>query len=100
MYLTDLIYYKQNSKENLTKYIGRFKNFIAQIFYHVPDIDIQRMLISNLQKDIRDTILFTKFTSFKQLCAVLHYYKLQVSQFESTTPMAPILVDKSDAAPN
>ncbi|WP_044908731.1 hypothetical protein, partial [[Clostridium] innocuum] len=98
--LTDLMHCKQSAKEKLTEFIGRFKHLHAQISYHVPDIDIQCMFISNLQKDIRDKILLTEFTSFQQLCAVLHHYQLQVSQFESNTPMAPIPVDKSDAAPN
>ena len=55
------------------------------------------MFISNLQKDIRDKILLTKFMSFQKICSVLHHYQLQVSQFESNTPMAPIPIDKSDA---
>ena len=91
---------KQNSKEKLTEFIGRFKHSHAQISYPIPDIDIQHMFISNLQKDIRDKILLTEFTSFQQLCVVLHHYQLQVSQFESTSPMAPIPVDKSELAPN
>ena len=45
--------------------------------------------------------MLTKFTFFFQkLCATLHHYQLQVSQFESTTPMAPVPIDKSDATPN
>ena len=44
--------------------------------------------------------MLTEFTSFQQLCATLHHYQLQVSQFESTIPMAPVPIDKSDAAPN
>ena len=58
------------------------------------------MFISNFQKDIRDKILLTEFTSFQQLCVAIHHYQLQVSQFESNTPMDPIPVDKSDASPN
>ena len=100
MSLTDLMHCKKKSKEKLTKFIVRFKHLHAQISYLVPDIDIQHILISNLQKDIRDKILLTEFTSFQQLCATLHHYQLQVSHFESTTLMAPTPVDKSDATPN
>ena len=100
MSLTDFMHCKQKAKEKLTKFIGRFKHLHAHISYLVPDIDIQHMFISNLQKDIRDKILLTEFTSFQQLCAALHHYQLQVSQFERNTPMAPIPIDKSDVAPN
>ena len=58
------------------------------------------MLISNLQKGIRDKIFLTEFTSFQKLCQVLHHYQLQVSQFERTNTIAPVPIDKSDATPN
>ena len=58
--LIDLMHCKQNSKEKLTKFIGRFKHLHAHISYHVPDIYIQHIFIPNLQKDIRDKILLTK----------------------------------------
>lgn len=99
MSLTDLMHCKQNTEEKLIEFIGRFKYLYTQISYLVPDIDIQHFF-SNLQKDIRDKILLTKFTSFQQLCVVLHHYQLQVSQFESNIPMALVPVDKSDVAPN
>ena len=54
----------------------------------------------NLLKDIRDEIFLIEFTSFQQLCAVLHHYQLQVSQFKSTTPMTHVPVDKCDVALN
>ena len=63
----------------MTQFIRRFKNLHAYISYPILDIDIQRMFISNLQRDIRDKILPTEFTSFQKLCAMLHHYQLQVS---------------------
>ena len=65
MSLIDLMHCKQNSKENLTVFIGRLKHFHAHISYHVPNIDIQCIFISNLQKYIRDKIFLTEFTSFQ-----------------------------------
>ena len=100
MSLSDLMHCKQNTKEKLTNFIGRFKHLYAHISYPVLDIDIQHMFISNLQKDIRDKILLTEFTSFQQLCAALHHYQLQVSQFERNTLMSLVPVDKGDNAPN
>ena len=38
--LTDSMHCKQNSKEKLTKFIGRFKHLCAHISYLVPNIDI------------------------------------------------------------
>lgn len=43
-----------------------------------------------------DKLLFLEFTSFMQLCIVLHNYQLQVSQFELFSSMA--LVDKNESA--
>ena len=63
--LTDFMYCKQNSKEKLTKFLGRFKHLHAHISYLVPDIDIQHMFISNLQKDIRNKIFLLNLPLFK-----------------------------------
>ena len=44
--LTDLMHCKQSFKENLTKFIGRFKHLVhTQISYPIPSIDIQCMFI-------------------------------------------------------
>ena len=67
---------KEGPRDKVIDFIGRFKHLHAQISYHVPDIDIQHRFIANLQKEIRDKIILTKFTSFSQLCATLHHYQL------------------------
>lgn len=98
--LTDLMHCKKGLEEKVTNSIDRFKHLHAQVSHHVPDLDIQHIFIINLQKGVKDKIMITEFTSFLQLCVALHYYQLQVSQFEITTQMAHVLVDKSDATPN
>lgn len=74
--LIDLMHCKQGVKEKVTNFIGRYKNLYSQISFLVPDQDIQKIFIANLQKDIRDKLLLTEFTSFLQLCIVLHNYQL------------------------
>ena len=63
--LIDLMHCKQGVKEKVTNFIGRYKHLCDQISFSMPDSDIQRIFISNLQKDIRDKLLFTEFTSFQ-----------------------------------
>ncbi|GLJ19066.1 hypothetical protein SUGI_0342280 [Cryptomeria japonica] len=94
--LIDLMHCKQGVKEKVTDFIGRYKHLYAQISFPVPNNDIQRIFISNIQKDIRDKLLFSEFTSFQQLCATLHNYQLTVSQMEQSHPMAPS--DKGDSS--
>ena len=65
VYLIDLMHYKQSSKKKLTNFFGRFKHLHAHISYPVPNIEIQCMFISNLQKDVRDKIFLAQFTSFQ-----------------------------------
>lgn len=79
--LTDLIHCKQGVNEKMTDFIGRYKYLHSQVAYPMPNHDVQRICIANLQKDIRDKLLFSKFTSFTQLCAVLRNNQLQVSPF-------------------
>ena len=56
---------KQGIEEKVTDFIGRYKHLCAQISFLVPDNDIQRIFISNLQKNIRDKLLLFEFTSFQ-----------------------------------
>ena len=44
----------------MSDFIGRFKHFLAHILYPMPNIDIQYMFITNLQKDNGDKILHTE----------------------------------------
>lgn len=79
----------------MTNFIGRYKNLHSQITYPMTNDDVQRIFTTNLQNDIRDKLLFSKFSSSIQLYGMLHNYQLQVSQFEISSSMAPI--DKNES---
>lgn len=94
--LTDLIHCKQGVKEKVIDFIGRYKHLYSEISFLAFNQDIQRIFISNFQKEIRDKLLIFEFTFFLQLCIVLHNYQLTMSQLEQSPSMDPS--DKGDSA--
>lgn len=77
--IADLAHSKQKPNENVTDFILRYQAISTKILFALPDNDLQRMFIENLQPTLREELSLNQYQNFTNMCSALTGYQHTVS---------------------
>lgn len=69
MTFSDLVICTQGDNGKITDFIACYQVLLSQISYQLPDSDVQKVFIGNLQRSWQEKFSLMKYPSFAHLCA-------------------------------